>query len=122
MSDATDLRDRLRGALKGVLAMRDRTAVAALRSAIAALDNAEAVPVARERAAAMEGPIAGAASGVGATEVPRRRLSDREALAVVEGQVRERQVAADEYDRLGRSESAERLRREAEVLVAHLGA
>ena len=120
MSDATDLRDRLRGALKGVLATRDRTAVAALRSAIAALDNAEAVPVARERAAVMEGPIAGAAAGVGATEAPRRRLSDRDAQAIVEGQVRERLVAADEYDRLGRSEAAERLRREAGVLAVHL--
>jgi uncharacterized protein YqeY len=121
MSDAADLRDRLRGALKGVLSARDRTAVTALRSAIAALDNAEAVPVARDRAVMAGGTIAGAAAGVGATEVPRRRLSDGEARAIVEGQVRERQVAADEYDRLGRPESAERLRREADVLANHLG-
>ena len=67
------------------------------------------------------GTIAGAAAGVGATDVPRRRLSDRAARAIVEGQVRERQVAADEYDRLGRPESAERLRREADVLANHLG-
>ena len=120
MSDATDLRDRLRGALKGVLARRDRTAVAALRSAIAALDNAEAVPVARERARVTDGPIAGAAAGIGATEAPRRRLSARDERSIVEGQVRERQIVADEYERLGRSDAAERLRREADVLAVHL--
>lgn len=120
MSDVTKLRDGLRSALKGALASRDRTAVAALRSALAALDNAEAVPVRRVTAVASEGPIAGAALGVGAAEVPRRRLTRREAALVIERQIDERRVAADEYDRLGRADAAVRLRREADVLVAHV--
>ena len=121
MSDVTDLRDGLRGALKGALAARDRTAVAALRSAIAALDNAEAVAdVGSNRTSPGAGPIAGAAFGVGTTEVERRGLSSGEVRTIVQRQVDERRVAADEYERLGRADAADRLRREADILVPHL--
>jgi uncharacterized protein YqeY len=124
MSDLRDdLRDDLRGALKGALAARDRTAVAALRSAITALDNAEAVAdIGSSRLSPGAGPIAGAATGVGATEVERRRLPASEVRAIVQRQVDERRIAADEYEGLGRVDAADRLRREADVLVAHVPA
>ena len=42
MTQADDLRDRLRRALPAAMTARDRTAITALRSALAAIDNAEA--------------------------------------------------------------------------------
>jgi uncharacterized protein YqeY len=42
MTQADDLRDRLRRALPAAMKARDRTAITALRSALAAIDNAEA--------------------------------------------------------------------------------
>jgi uncharacterized protein YqeY len=116
MAPVDDLRNELRQALKRALASRDRTAVAALRSAIAALDNAEAVPAARRARTALAGGVPGAA------DVPRRALSDEEAQAILQSQISERHVAADEYERLGRPDAAARLRREAAVLLTHVSA
>ena len=42
MTQADDLRDRLRRALPAAMKARDRTAITALRSTLAAIDNAEA--------------------------------------------------------------------------------
>lgn len=42
MTQADDLRDRLRRALPAAMKARDRTTITALRSALAAIDNAEA--------------------------------------------------------------------------------
>lgn len=100
---------------------RDAVAVAALRSALAAIDNAEAVdPAAAPDPTSGEGPIAKSVAGLGAAEVPRRELSDSEEASIVAAEVVERRAAADEYDRLGRGDDAERLRSEADVLAAAL--
>ena len=117
---------------------RDKRAVAALRSTLAAIDNAEAIDVTevsptggRPPAAeeippagagrpAEEGRIAGAALGVGAAEVERRALTAAETEAIVRREVAERRSAAHEYERAGRSPHAERLRAEAELLGAYL--
>ena len=66
------LRDRLRAALPAALKARDRTAVAALRSALAAIDNAEAVDASDVHAGAIEA----SAPGPGAAERPRRELTE----------------------------------------------
>jgi uncharacterized protein len=130
---------------------RDQPAVTALRSALAAIDNAEAVDIARATPAAEEHPavagettggettgggipdrgiaggkvagggIAGAAVGLGAAEVERRTLTSAEMEAIVREEVAERQTAARAYERAGQSGHAERLRAEAEVLSAYLG-
>ncbi len=96
-------------------------AISALRSAIAAIDNAEAVaPGVLETAASSSERIAGAVAGVGAADVPRRALLPGEVFSLVAGQVDERLRAAQEYDERGRPDVADRLRREAEVLSVYL--
>ncbi|HEX3201485.1 MAG TPA: UvrD-helicase domain-containing protein [Actinomycetes bacterium] len=130
-----DIRTRMRRALTAAMKARDRSAVTALRSALAAIDNAEVVDPANTPPATArrpgpgkappgdppgEGRIAGAALGVGAAEVERRTLTPAETQAIVREEVTERQAAADAYERAGRSGPAERLRAEAEVLTAYL--
>ncbi len=100
---------------------RDTVAVAALRSALAEIANAEAVDLAgtatpaRAMASASE-HVAGAAVGLGAAEVERRVLTEAETIAIVVADAAERERAADEYDRAGRAADAARLRAEAAVL------
>ena len=110
--DAATLRRALTAALKA----RDAVAVSALRSALAAVENAGAVDAA-QAPAPVSGPIAGAVSGLGASEVERRPVDVR---AVVAAEVDQRRSAAREYADLGRPDRAERLHAEADVLAAHL--
>jgi uncharacterized protein YqeY len=94
-----------------------------LRSAIAAIDNAEAVDVQpATRAQPNSEHVAGASAGVGSSDVERRALSDEDMTAIVHEQVRERSQAADQYEQLGRTEVAERLRQEAAVLLTYVTA
>ena len=114
----TSLRQRLRAALPAAMKSRDRAATAALRATLAAIDNAEAV-------APADGVVRGqaieqVALGVGATEVERRALTEPEVEEIVRAELTEREAAAGEYDRAGRTERAEQLRSEARVLAAHL--
>jgi uncharacterized protein YqeY len=90
---------------------RDTTAVAALRSALSAIDNAEAVE--------HTGPTT--RLGVGAADVARRELSATDVVEILRAEVAERISAAAEYERVGRPERAARLRAEAEALLSHLG-
>lgn len=115
------MRATLRGDLKAALKGRDVVAVTALRSALAAIDNAEAVPT-DHRPDAVEGSehFAGAASGLGAAEAERRHLTEADLRSIVENEIRERSTAAAEYDRLGRTDLADRVRAEAEVLSRYL--
>jgi uncharacterized protein YqeY len=100
---------------------RDPVAVAALRSALAALDNAEAVDPAQAPAAGpVGGTVAKSLAGLGAGEVPRRTLTEGEEAGVLAAELHDRQAAADDYERLGEPERAARLRAEAEVLAAQL--
>lgn len=113
------IREELRTRLRRAMRERDAVATGALRSALAAIADAEAVP-ADERPAAgtADGSVhvAGAHAGLGAAEVPRRDLGEPELAAVVEREVAEREEVAREYDGLGRGEAADRLRAEAAVL------
>jgi uncharacterized protein len=121
------VRDQLRRALGDALKSRDMVAVSALRSALGAIDNATAVPAApaapagpAAAASASSPHIAGAATGLGATEAERRRLSDDDVSAIVRAEVTERQAAARDYERAGHTDRAGRLRREANILAAAL--
>jgi uncharacterized protein len=112
------VRSCLRQGLTTALKARDQVAVAALRSAMAAIDNAEAVdPSTDARPEASSEHIAGATAGVGSSDVRRRMLSDADVIAIVREQVGERVDAAEEYDRLGRHDQAGTLRHEAAVLA-----
>jgi hypothetical protein len=93
------LRDELRRALTAAMKTRDVVATAALRTALGAIDNAEAVDVSRQSVSG-DGPIAGAVTGHGAGDVARRDLSEADIRSVVESGV-DREAAAARYDQLG---------------------
>jgi uncharacterized protein YqeY len=130
LSDGESLRDRLRRALPAAMKARDRVAVDALRSALAAIDNAQAVDPSRSPPAAAGpepgGPAgghpmpAGTVVGVGATEVERRSLTEAQMEEIVRAEIAEREAASAGYQRAGQLGFAERLRGEAQVLTSHL--
>lgn len=105
------VRTRLRDAMRE----RQTAAVKVLRELLSALDHAEAVDAA-QAPAAQEGPIAGAVSGVGAGEVPRRVLDPAAVEVIVQREIAEREEAARTYDALGRGDEAAALRAGADVL------
>jgi uncharacterized protein YqeY len=115
---AKPLRQRLRDALPVAMKARDRVAVAALRSALAAIDNAEAA----DRAAGVDERlgIEQIPTGVGAAEAERRVLTPAQMEHIVRAEVADREAAARDYDLAGRPERAERLRGEVAVLSAYL--
>jgi uncharacterized protein len=115
------LRERLRAALPAAMKARDAAAVAALRSALAAIDNAEAVEAAPPPPTAATHPdLAGTTVGVGATETGRRDLEEPEVERLVRAEITDRRAAAQAYERAGRHDRARRLRAEADVLGSHL--
>lgn len=97
---------------------RDPVAVTALRSALAAIDNAEAVQPAADR----NDPLAIELTplGVGAAEVERRVLTEEQVERIVHTEIAERESAAQDYDRADHPDRAHRLRGEAAVLAAYL--
>ena len=109
---------RLRAALMEALSDRDTAAVAAVRSALSAIANAEAVApsAARPRPGRSE-HVAGAVAGLGATEAARRPLTEADITAILSAEISDRRSAADDYPRLGRPDRSARLRREASVLA-----
>lgn len=131
---------RLRAALRDVMRTRDVVAAFAIRSALSAIANAGAVPADPDggavpaRPAAGAGPggstpapsalspyVAGATAGDGATEVQRRRLTPADVSGIVRAEAAERTTAASQCEHAGHPDRAERLRREAGILLALLG-
>lgn len=118
-----DVETRLRAALREALKTRDVVAAFAIRSALGAIGNAEAVPA---EAAADAGPgatvrtesayVAKAATGAGATEATRRQLSPADIQAIVGAEISERETTAGQYEQAGQADRADRLRREARIL------
>ena len=97
--------------------MRNQVAVSALRSALSAISNAEAVSAPPAVAAASSPYIAGATAGPGAGDAPRRHLSAADLEQIVRAEVSERLLAARDYERAGHADWARRLRSEASVLM-----
>ncbi|MEV4921438.1 hypothetical protein [Streptomyces roseoverticillatus] len=95
---------------------RDKTAVSALRATLAALDNAEAVPV--DEAGLRGGALEHAPVGAGATEAARRELSESHVIDVVRAEAAERLEAAVQLT--ARADRAAQLRAEAAVLLRFL--
>jgi uncharacterized protein YqeY len=117
-----DIQARLRLLLGEALRARDRTAASALRAALGALGNAEAVPVPVAPAQTSSSPyVAGASAGSASSEVERRLLSEAAAAAIVRGEIEEREAAAVSYERAGHLDRAAQLRREAGILSSAIG-
>ncbi|MGM0359053.1 hypothetical protein ACNFRX_03485 [Streptomyces griseoaurantiacus] len=94
---------------------RDKAAVSALRSTLAALDNAEAVPLDES---ATPGPaIEQTPTGAGATEAARRELSEHTVAGIVRAEAEERLEAAAQLTSPAHTARATRLRTEAEILL-----
>jgi uncharacterized protein len=118
MPDApgSEIRIALQRALRAAMKSRDTVAVSALRSALAAIANAEAVPAPAPAPAAGGRHVAGAVEGVGAAETQRRQLSAAETALLVRDEITQRQAAAAHYRAAGHSDRSERLMREASAL------
>ena len=123
-SDST-VRERLRAGLTRAMSERDMASVRSIRSALGAIDNAEAVDesIATDR---MDDAahIAGAVAGAGSTEVRRRSLTDADVADVLRHEIAERNDAAADYDAAGAAgaERAALLRAEAATLETFLTA
>lgn len=114
------MRDMMRHDLKSAMKARDNTAVDAIRSALAAIDNAEAVQVDHSVTEPGSADVAGSAVGLGAAEAERRDLATTDIRAIVETEVNDRIAAACQYEKAGRSDAGGKLRAEAEVLRAYM--
>jgi len=115
-TQAKDVRSRLQADLRDALKARDRTRTSVIRTALAALANAEAVeaqPVA-DRSVHPHG-----ADGLYAAEVERHALTDEETRRVL-GEVRDDLLrSADELAELARAPQAEELRTQADILATY---
>lgn len=112
-----DVRARLNQALREALRGRDRAATSALRSALAAIANAEAVDASAQRAPATGSEhFAGAAAGPGAAEAARKELTETAVQDIVRAEITDRQTAIGQYQSGGHAERADRLRAEIAVL------
>lgn len=109
----------MRADLGVAMKARNSRAISALRTAIAAIDNAESVDSTAEIAPA-SAHIAGATIGLGTAEVPRRSLSPAQVHAILRAQIDDRSAEADRYETLGQIEAAEGLRGEAQIIAAYL--
>jgi uncharacterized protein YqeY len=99
---------RLKQDLAAALAARDLDTAGVLRTLVAAIDNAAAVP---------PGPALGT---VGAADVPRRQVTEDEALSIVQGEADELAAAIATYEAHDRPEVAAALRSQLDVVDRYL--
>ena len=120
MTAAENWRTTLREALLAARKDRDPIRIAALRTALSAIDNAE-TPDDATVDAPESTAVAGGVAGLGAAEVARRELDDRQIRDLLRGEVAERREAAEQFSAGGQAERASRLHAEATVLTDLLG-
>jgi uncharacterized protein len=120
MQTDDDLRSRLRRQLSTAVRDRDRIAVNALRDAIAALDNAEAVEPGQDVPAQVSEHVAGGVVGLGAAEVERRILDPESQRSILSAEIEARLADATTYEEHGQRARAAALRLGADALLAVL--
>jgi hypothetical protein len=96
-----------------------RDEMAALRSLIAAIDNAEAVEDASPTPPSSSEHVAGALRGLGTADAERRSLNRRDLQRIIETELWERDAQAERFTLLGRIDDATRLRTEADVIARY---
>ena len=119
------LRDALTTELSAAMQRRDRPVIAALRTALAALANAEAVPAHGFGAgdpspAGASAHVAGATAGLGTTEAARQTLTPEAERALVAQERVELLSHADRLTRVCRRDEADGARRAADTLARAL--
>lgn len=116
------IRQALRDALPGAMKARDTPARNAIRSALAAIENAEAVSAepAADGLVVTSEHVAGSAVGVGVAEAERRELDEDHTLEIVSAERDERLATAAEYRARGQHDRAAELEAEAAALDAFL--
>ena len=111
------VRDRLGAALADAVKRRDRAQCEILRSALGAIDNAQAVDASdHDLEVDQTSEFAGAISGLGGAEVPRRRLSEDQVADIVRAEIDELAQAASLYAEAGRPDQAAQLQGQADLL------
>jgi hypothetical protein len=113
------LRARLRGDLRAAMKAQRRDEMAALRTLIAAIDNAESVEDAALPPPSSGEHVAAAVRGLGAGDAARRSLSERDLQRIIETELWERDAQAQRLTLLGRADDATRLHREAAVIARY---
>ena len=108
---ADALKERLRTDLKAAMRERRSREVGVLRTLIAAIDNAEAVPTDHFAGRIRRREDVG--------EVARRELDQAALRGIVAAEAQSRLAAAD-YDRNGRPDDAARLREEAQLVERYV--
>jgi uncharacterized protein YqeY len=115
------MKEALRADLQSAMKARDRDAVAALRSLLAAIDNAEAVDVdVAANSNVSSEHVAGGVAGLGAAERPRRELSEAELIAIVAEERRQHLDAAARAESAGLPDIARTHAAQAGALDAYL--
>jgi uncharacterized protein YqeY len=114
-----DVRSRLRRALTNAMKARDPIGIAAFRTVLAALDNAEAADLS-DAPTVQHGRIAGGVAGLGTGDVPRSELTEARATEIARAHVIEWRTAAGVYERSENHDRVTRLRAEADALAAVL--
>lgn len=105
------VRESLKRDLKQAMKERNRASAATIRSALAAIDNAEAVP------AGKTDPLGTAGL---AHDVPRRVLTSDEITAILRAEADELRAAYDGYRSNGQRDSAEEMRAALHVLARYV--
>jgi uncharacterized protein len=106
------IRDSLDAELAAAMRRRDTAVVSAVRSALSALANAEAVPI-HDHADPLTGTthVAGAAEGLGAVEAERATRTEEQQRAIVAVEVAELAGHVERLTRLCRRDEADGARR-----------
>lgn len=117
---ATSLRTRLRRDLTVAMKERRHEKVGALRTLIAAIDNAQAIIVADDAPALDAEPIAGSRHGIGSTDAERATLDADDVHAIVRAQIDEYLADAELDERHGHNDLAGQLRGRAAALRPYL--
>jgi hypothetical protein len=117
---ADDARGALRAELVAAMKSGRRDDVATLRTAIATLDNAEAIRPPDRDPSSASAHVAGASAGVGSSDVERRTLTTRDVRRILTDLIAELITDADQLDALGRRDDASKLRNSATLLLTHV--
>ena len=107
------IREQMKADLTHAMKARQTHVVEALRSVLAAIDNAEAVPI---TATTCVGPAPGQRN-----EAPRKVLSADDIRQIVQREVDERRAASRNYANLQQLDEAARLAQAADLIAAYLG-